>query len=343
MLLTTAFATPASAATIWEVGKPQGHIESREDLPSPKEFYHKYYRDEGGPFGKMGRPVLFRGAARPMPAFQLWTDDYLSEQHGHVKMDQVETEKRETRSKFPHEDWTLKKFLNKYNTSDIYSTASTPKGLSDEVFMLPPINCGGFQKKLAQSVTWFSSGGTRSVIHNDGQLNFHCMIAGSKRWILWHPESRINTPKFGWVQGEQEAKKDKKFKNTYGTFVGHIDVDKVDLKRFPGWDELKWWELNLVAGDCAFIPPAWFHFVEAAAGRSISVHAWFSASSKFDEKSCEAMVAKGYNISDYLIRFSDCEWGHEPDNPKKTKCRIRKSLASKGEKKEEGKKAKEEL
>jgi len=182
---------------------------------------------------------------------------------------------------------------------------------------------------LSQSVTWFSSGDTRSVIHSDGQLNFHCMIDGSKNWILWHPKSRINTPEFGWVHGEEEAKKDPKFKNTYGAFVGKIDVDNVDLERYPGWGKLKWWKLELVAGDCAFIPPGWFHFVESPAQRSISVHAWFHASKDFDQKGCDAMEAKGYNISEYLIRFSDCDWGWEHDNPKKTKCRIRKSLVAK--------------
>merc|ERR1712050_386403 len=102
-----------------------------------------------------------------MPAFALWTDEYLRERHGSATLDQVETEKKETRTKLPHEDWSLSKFLDLYTTNAVYSTAVTPKGLSDEVYLLPMMNCGGFLHKLANTVTWFSSGGTKSVIHND--------------------------------------------------------------------------------------------------------------------------------------------------------------------------------
>mmetsp|Transcript_4062 Transcript_4062/g.13665 ORF Transcript_4062/g.13665 Transcript_4062/m.13665 type:complete len:249 (-) Transcript_4062:94-840(-) len=239
-------------------------------------------------------------------------------------MDQVETEKRETRSKLPHENWNLAKFLAKYNTSDIYSTAQTPKGLSDEVFLLPPMNCGGFTSRLSSTVLWFSSGDTKSVIHNDGQHNFHCIFSGRKDWILWQPSETINTRAFGWIRGEEEAKTNPKFKDTYGTYVGLIDTEDVDTNEFPGWDTLKWWKLNMEAGDCAYIPARWFHFVEAPRGRSLTVHVWFEAGGKFDQRSCDTMEAQGHNTSEYLLRISDCTWGHEPDKPKKTKCKVRK-------------------
>merc|ERR1719235_36998 len=120
-----------------------------------------------------------------MPAFSRWTDEYLRDAHGKVLMDQVETEKHETRTKLPHEDWTLSRFLGAYNKSEIYSTSVTPKGLDKEVYLLPFMNCGGFTKRLSETVLWFSSGSTRSVIHNDANHNVHCMFAGTKRWILW--------------------------------------------------------------------------------------------------------------------------------------------------------------
>mmetsp|Transcript_57287 Transcript_57287/g.177546 ORF Transcript_57287/g.177546 Transcript_57287/m.177546 type:complete len:272 (+) Transcript_57287:1-816(+) len=262
-----------------------------------------------------------------MPAYSLWTDGYLRERHGGVKMDQVETEKKETRLAFPHEDWTLSRFLDTYNTSELYSTATTPQGLSDEVYLLPAMNCGGFQRRMSQSVLWFSSGGTKSVIHFDAQQNIHCMLAGEKKWILWHPKSRISTAAMGWVNAAEEAEKDPSFKDAYGSYVGRIDVDDVDLERFPGWGKLKWWSMTLREGDCAFIPAKWFHYVEAPQQRSISVHVWFHSGKSFEQKSCEALASKGYNISDYLVRLSDCTWGFGEDgNRKPTKCRLNKSL-----------------
>merc|ERR1712096_321303 len=120
-----------------------------------------------------------------------------------------------------------------------------------------------------------SNGKTKSVIHNDGKNNFHCMFAGQKHWIMWRPDTKpsIRSPKMGWINGEEEAKKNPdKFKDAYGSYVGHIDPDDVDLKGFPGWDKIEWWNMTMGRGDCAYIPPAWYHFVEAPAQRAISVH-----------------------------------------------------------------------
>jgi len=318
----------AASETIWNVGKLQGHIEVREDLPSPETFFAEYVLNKGGPFEGVGKPALFRGAAAAMPAFGLWTDEYLRERHGAVRMDQIEPEKKETRLLFPHDDWTMEQFLDNYNKSAIYSTATTPEGLSDEVFLLPPINCGGFHGGMSQSVLWFSSGGTKSVIHSDGQHNFHCMISGRKDWLMWRPDSRIDTAAMGWVDAEKEAKKDPKFKDAYGAYGGRIDVDDVDLKRFPGWGKIKSWTLELEQGDCAYIPPRWFHHVEATPQRAISVHVWFHAGKTFNRKSCEILKSRGYNISGLLFRLSDCTWGFGEDgNRKPTKCKLRKSLA----------------
>jgi len=288
-------------------------------LPSPSTFFDEYLHPE--------KPVLFREAAKRMPAFARWTDKYLRERHGHVHLDQVETEKKETRLKYPKDDWTLSRFLSEYNTSDVYSTAATPRGLSDEVYLLPVLNCGGFTKRMSQSVLWFSSGSTKSVIHQDGQHNIHCMFAGEKHWILWRPDSGINTAAMGWVTAEEEAKTDPAFKDAYGTFAGRIDVDSVDVKRYPGWERLHWWSLTLRAGDCAFIPSAWFHYVEAPPQRSISVHVWFHSGKEFDRKSCTKLEGRGFNLSRFMIRLSDCSWGFGEDGKRKpTKCKRHRSL-----------------
>lgn len=314
------------AATIWEVGDPQGHIETREDLPTPHEFFVKYVRGAGGPFHGVGKPVLFKGAAKKMPAFHLWTDEYLRKQHGDAIFDQVETEKKETRMALPKEDMKLSQFLDAYTSSSLYSVAKTPAGLADEVFLLPFMNCGGFHKRLAETVTWISSGSTQSVIHSDSNQNVHCMFAGKKRWALWSPRTPLDEKEHGWVQAEEEAAA---FQNAYGAFAGRIDVDAVDLDRFPGWTTFKWWNMTLDAGDCAFIPQAWFHYVEAPPLRSISVHVWFRAPKQFDQATCDKFDEHGMDPSEYLVRIGDCTWGWEPGgsgpNAKGTRCRIRKS------------------
>ena len=41
-----------------------------------------------------------------------------------------------------------------------------------KVYVLPSINCGGFHSKLASTVFWFSSGGTKSVVHHSTNINY---------------------------------------------------------------------------------------------------------------------------------------------------------------------------
>eukprot|EP00434_Breviolum_minutum_P005747 symbB.v1.2.005062.t1/scaffold292.1/size239810/6 len=84
--------------SIWSVGKPQGSVEVIEELPSPEDFWTRYIQDKGGDFDGYGKPVLMRNAARSMPAFTKWTDEYLLAKYGDTVLDQVETEKKETRT-----------------------------------------------------------------------------------------------------------------------------------------------------------------------------------------------------------------------------------------------------
>merc|ERR1712176_1111011 len=124
-----------------------------------------------------------KGAAKHMPAYEKWkTDEEIGRLYGKVKLDQVETEKFETRTKYPYEDWNVKKFIENYKTQNVYSTAQTPKSMQIDVLLLPMFSCGGFTAKFETTVLWWSSGSTESVVHNDGEHNQHCAFAGSKNW-----------------------------------------------------------------------------------------------------------------------------------------------------------------
>lgn len=48
---------------------PEGSLAVVDVLPSPREFFENYV--------KPGKPVIFRGAAKAMPPYTQWTDDYL--------------------------------------------------------------------------------------------------------------------------------------------------------------------------------------------------------------------------------------------------------------------------
>lgn len=70
------------------------------------------------------------------------------------------------------------------------------------------------------------------MIHKDSYDNLLCSYAGSKRLAIWHPRfSQIEDVSFGWHNSTGKASD-----YGYGSFGGPplLDVDNVDLKRYPG-------------------------------------------------------------------------------------------------------------
>ena len=57
--------------------------------------------------------------------------------------------------------------------------------LTDAFHIPKPILCGGFEQLLQGALVWFSSGGTKSVLHNDGPDNINCIFDGTKEMILF--------------------------------------------------------------------------------------------------------------------------------------------------------------
>merc|ERR1712216_218863 len=234
----------------------------------------------------------------------------------------------------------MKDFLNAYNTSDIYMVSVVPKNMKFDVELLPCMSCGGYTHFLDVPNMWMGRGGSKSVIHYDDQDNINCLFAGHKRFLFMspkykkqfeaHPNSKKN--KFGWVDTDL----DQRVKG-YGAFMGKVDVDKMDLIKYPGWSDIDWTYADMYPGDCLYIPFQWYHQVTAAPMRSINVHVWYWRPAKFDEKSCEAASAEKDQFS-----FGDCTWGFEPQEgghlgfkskggKKLTKCKKKASKKPSGE------------
>lgn len=91
-------------------------VQEITQFPYPGQFFEDYVRN--------GRPVVFKGLAEFVPAFQKWTDEYLSSQFGHILMT-IETKKKEDR-KGTLQDMALEEFLSRYSKEDLYLVGSTP-------------------------------------------------------------------------------------------------------------------------------------------------------------------------------------------------------------------------
>ena len=54
----------------------------------------------------------------------------------------------------------------------------------EEYALLKSIGCGGFTNMLQDAVVWFSSGGTKSVLHYDAVDNINCLFDGTKELLM---------------------------------------------------------------------------------------------------------------------------------------------------------------
>ena len=111
-----------------------------------------------------------------------------------------------------------------------------------------------------------SSGGTKSVVHEDqSQDNINCVLSGSKRIALIDRKFNVllKNKRMGWWRIEDYASRQEGSEHGYGQFSKGVDVDAVDLLKYPGWSTVPWFEANVSAGDCLLIPSDWFHQVGA--------------------------------------------------------------------------------
>ena len=144
------------------------------DFPDPDVFYEKYV--------KASQPLIIKNGAKQNPAFTLWSDKYLREMYGYLEVD-VEQGKKESRKREMNK-YKLSNFLDEYQTSDIYMVQDIFDVMRGDLTFLKSLQCGGFQSRLEASVIWFSSGGTKSVLHFDSVDNINCMLDGSKEFVL---------------------------------------------------------------------------------------------------------------------------------------------------------------
>lgn len=169
-----------------ELGKHRssdGHVDVLEEIPSPAEFWNKY--------ASTRRPVVFRGAGKNFPAFNLWTDEYMKDKFGEMV---VKLEGKKEKEKVPVGERglgqdTIRSFLDTYQKKDSYIVSQLPDPMSKEVMVLPFMTCGSFYERTLEANLWLSSGGTKSLLHKDADNAINCLLNGTKNWILIHPDN----------------------------------------------------------------------------------------------------------------------------------------------------------
>ncbi|CAE8632031.1 unnamed protein product [Polarella glacialis] len=244
-----------------------------------------------------------------------WTDEDLLARHGRARVGEVEIGLKETRQHGPAPGFQrLATFLQAYNQSDIHLVSPIPSRMLREVRLLSFLRCGGFLNFLGTHKLWIGRGGSRSVVHRDDAENVNCALAGRKRFALVHPRWRAKLEahpnsagppprgpdRFGFIDARLDPQQP-----GYGAYF-QLDVDAMDLIRYPGWREVDWYQADLEAGDCIYIPHGWYHQVRAGPSRTVNVMVWYWRPERFEASTCTPRQPGGGP------RFSDCSWGYMP-------------------------------
>ncbi|XP_032229614.2 uncharacterized protein LOC5505291 isoform X2 [Nematostella vectensis] len=267
----------------------EGDVESRDDMPSPSEFYHNYVL--------ASKPVIFRGAAKSSKGFNLWTDAYLRKKYGH-EIVRVDYGKKENRARSA-DDMPLEEFLDIYNSSERYLVDTLPERMWEEFSLPECLLCGGFTHALQDSVLWFSSGGTKSHLHNDKVENINCLFSGEKVWFFV----------------DQIHSQDINMDHKEGDYCS-ANVDKVDMYQYPFLQHIPWWQAHMHAGDCMYVPYGWAHQVTSSS-RNVAVNIWWSPGIKFNPADCQDK--KQPELSNYkftygvMLKFQAVQHEHTGD------------------------------
>jgi hypothetical protein len=275
-----------TARTIWEVGMNLGGIPEVDvggiDSFSFFEKYHKL-------------PFVVRGFHETLEELAVgsgytdaitWLQDTVDMSES---VDSVEGELRETRLAPTLNKVKWKYFFEKFRKMDIYAVTQAPLALRDKLRLFPTLSCGGLSAQMSPPHIWVSGGtsSSKSVLHSDSYLNQHCVLKGSKKFMMIPPNAGINSPEYGWVVTEDVAEfTTPGYEEAYGEFGGLLDTDNVDLEKYPKWESVPWISTELKEGDCIFMPYNWYHYVESKPEPTISWHNWFYMIEEFDNSEC---------------------------------------------------------
>ncbi|CAH1227031.1 TYW5 [Branchiostoma lanceolatum] len=271
---------------------PVKRIEARKGFPSPKVFVEEY--------AISSTPVLFKGAITDSLAYRKWSsDDYLRTfPESATKFNFVETKKKENRTQ-PLLEMTLRQFLGRYATEDIYMVETVPEFLKNDVPMPKPLLCEPFIEMLQYAVLWFSGGGTRSVLHHDNLDNINCLLDGRKELVFISYQKYKNKVPIDHPDDSYSS----------------VDVDSVDFTKYPGMREVDYYRVNMTAGDCLYVPYMWFHQVNSY-GRNIAVNVFWDHDAKKYVKMLSHKCGDAPDdttLADFDFKAEDTEPGNSQD------------------------------
>ncbi|XP_013117771.2 bifunctional peptidase and arginyl-hydroxylase JMJD5 isoform X1 [Stomoxys calcitrans] len=106
---------------------------------------------------------------------------------------------------------------------------------------------------------WLGPKGTVSPMHYDPKHNILCQVFGSKRIILASP---------------QDTEYLYPHESEFLSNTSQINAAALNMDEYPLLSRAKFYHLKLQPGDCLYLPPKWWHYVESESP-SFSVSFWW--------------------------------------------------------------------
>ena len=221
---------------------PKLNITQSEPLSSD-EFYERFF--------KRKIPYYVKGGFQVPPYLQIRRIAFARGGDWNVIVEQQNRIIHDHREPF-WTDWNFSKFLKHYKqypyyaiTSNIPSIMQTPHPRE--------LQCDLLDSIIGESRLWMSHGNTSSSLHFDTHDVIIQQIDGTKEIFLWDPTIAPATYM--------------DYHTRYG--LSPINVDKVDLIRFPEFAKHQPHFVQLFPGDVLYLPTLWWHQFRSPPGRNI--------------------------------------------------------------------------
>lgn len=200
----------------------------------------------------------------------------------------------ETQNRIIHEhrepfvtDWNFREFLNLYTAKPYYLITGLQNSLKGFIQPQRELWCTLFNYE--EDRLWMSNGNTSSSLHFDTHEVIITQVFGNKTVFLWHPSNASHT------YMEHSTR--------YG--ISPINVDKVDLLRFPKFAEVVPEVVHLQAGDQLYLPSLYYHQIVTPPGRNIMVSTEFNVAQDFD-------LPKKDSVTETFIAVANAQMARDP-------------------------------
>lgn len=200
------------------------------------------------------RPVLLKGFAKKWPAYQKWTLDYFAnlEIKDKIEMEIGNVLNKDTKL----EEKDVKRYLESVRDSAMEEAQEKTYLTAYQIFeefpkLLDDVDFSFLKKVTVDGVpaVWIGPKGTITGLHADDHNNMLAQIVGKKLMI-------VASPKF-----KRNVYPSKKF--DYGAVLSRVDINNYDRGKFPEFEKVDFFKIELEPGDVLYNPKGWWHYVKS--------------------------------------------------------------------------------